>query len=95
MSGFILQIHLSIRIGIVLDSISAMMLVIVTFVSLMVHVFSLGYMKGEERYATYFSFLQLFTFSMLGLVVASNIFQMYIFLGISWRFIVFINKFLL
>jgi NADH-quinone oxidoreductase subunit L len=70
---------LSIRIGIVLDSISAMMLVIVTFVSLMVHVFSLGYMKGEERYATYFSFLQLFTFSMLGLVVASNIFQMYIF----------------
>ena len=70
---------LSIRMGIVIDAISAMMLVVVTFVSLMVHLFSLGYMKGEERYTTYFSFLQLFTFSMLGLVVAINIFQMYIF----------------
>lgn len=70
---------LSIRMGIVIDSISTMMLVVVTFVSLMVHLFSLGYMKGEERYSTYFSFLQLFTFSMLGLVVAINIFQMYIF----------------
>jgi len=44
-----------------------------------VHIFSLGYMKGEERFATYYSFLSLFTFSMLGLVIASNIFQIYIF----------------
>jgi NADH-quinone oxidoreductase subunit L len=65
--------------GIILDPISVMMLVVVTFVSLMVHIFSLGYMKGEERFGTYYSFLSLFTFSMLGLVVASNIFQIYIF----------------
>jgi len=45
----------------------------------MVHVFSLEYMKGEERFATYYAFLSLFTFSMLGLVMSSNIFQMYIF----------------
>jgi NADH-quinone oxidoreductase subunit L len=70
---------LSIDIGILLDPISVMMLVVVTFISLMVHIYSLAYMKGEERFPTYYAFLGLFTFSMLGLVVSSNIFQMYIF----------------
>ncbi|HSK13249.1 MAG TPA: NADH-quinone oxidoreductase subunit L, partial [Phnomibacter sp.] len=70
---------LSIDIGLLLDPISVMMLVVVTVVSLMVHIFSLGYMKGEERYATYFAFLALFTFSMLGLVLSANLFQIYIF----------------
>lgn len=71
--------NVSIDMGAILDPISAMMLVVVTFISLMVHIFSLGYMKGEERFATYYSFLSLFTFSMLGLVLSSNIFQIYIF----------------
>lgn len=71
--------NISIDLGIVLDPISVMMLVVVTVVSLMVHVFSLGYMKGEERFATYYAFLSLFTFSMLGLVISTNIFQIYIF----------------
>jgi NADH-quinone oxidoreductase subunit L len=70
---------ISIDMGISLDPISVMMIVVVTFVSLMVHVYSLGYMKGEERFGTYYAFLGLFTFSMLGLVLSSNIFQMYIF----------------
>ena len=70
---------LSIDMGLLIDPISVMMLVIVTFVSLMVHIYSLGYMKGETRFSTYYAFLGLFTFSMLGLVVSSNIFQMYIF----------------
>lgn len=69
----------SIDMGIILDPISAMMIVVVTFVSLMVHIYSLGYMKGEERYSTYYAYLSLFTFSMLGLVLSSNIFQIYIF----------------
>jgi NADH-quinone oxidoreductase subunit L len=69
----------SIDMGILLDPISAMMLVVVSFISLMVHIYSLGYMKGEERFPTYYAFLGLFTFSMLGLVIASNIFQLYIF----------------
>ena len=76
----------SIDMGIMLDPISVMMLVVVSSVSLMVHIFSLGYMKGEERFATYYSFLGLFTFAMLGLVVSSNLFQMYMFwelVGIS------------
>ncbi len=69
----------SIDMGIILDPISVMMLVVVTFVSLMVHIYSLAYMKGEKRFPTYYAFLGLFTFSMLGLVISSNIFQMYIF----------------
>jgi len=69
----------SIDMGILLDPITCMMLVVVTFVSLMVHIYSLAYMKGEERFATYYSFLGLFTFSMLALVISSNIFQIYIF----------------
>jgi NADH-quinone oxidoreductase subunit L len=70
---------LSIDMGILLDPIAVMMIVVVSFVSLMVHIFSLWYMKGEERYATYFAFLSLFTFSMLGLVLSANIFQIYMF----------------
>ncbi|MES2892094.1 MAG: NADH-quinone oxidoreductase subunit L [Bacteroidota bacterium] len=69
----------SIDMGILLDPISVMMLVVVTFVSLMVHIYSLSYMKGEERFSTYYAFLSLFTFSMLGLVISSNIFQLYFF----------------
>ena len=65
---------MSIDMGILLDPISVMMIVVVTFISLMVHIFSLGYMKGEERYPIYYSYLSLFTFSMLGLVLSSNIF---------------------
>jgi len=70
---------LSIDMGVLLDPISVMMLVVITTVSLMVHIYSLGYMKGDGGFARFFSFLSLFTFSMLGLVVATNIFQMYIF----------------
>ena len=71
--------NLHIDLGILLDPISVMMLVVITTVSLMVHIYSLGYMHGEKGFQRYFAFLSLFTFSMLGLVVATNIFQMYIF----------------
>ena len=71
--------HLSVDMNIILDPISVMMIFVVTLVSLMVHVFSLGYMKGEDRYPTYFAYLGLFTFSMIGLVLAGNIFEIYIF----------------
>lgn len=70
---------ISIDMGVMLDPITCMMLVVITFVSLMVHIYSLAYMKGEQRFATYYSFLGLFTFSMLALVISSNIFQIYIF----------------
>lgn len=70
---------LHIDLGIMLDPISVMMLVVITTVSSMVHLYSLGYMHGEVGFQRYYAFLSLFTFSMLGLVVATNIFQMYIF----------------
>ena len=70
---------LVIRLGFYLDSISAMMLIVITTVSFMVHLYSLGYMHDERGFQRYYAFLSLFSFSMLGLVVATNIFQMYIF----------------
>jgi NADH-quinone oxidoreductase subunit L len=70
---------LHIDIGALLDPISVMMLVVISTVSLMVHIYSLGYMKNEKGFERFFSFLSLFSFSMLGLVLATNIFQMYIF----------------
>lgn len=70
---------MSIDMSAMLDPITAMMLIVVPFISLMVHLYSLAYLKGEKRFATYYAFLGLFTFSMLGLVLSSNIFQMYFF----------------
>ena len=70
---------LHIDLGILLDPISVMMLVVITTVSFMVNIYSLSYMNGEKGFQRYYAFLSLFTFSMLGLVIATNIFQMYIF----------------
>lgn len=70
-----LQIHM----GILIDPISVMMLVVISTVSLMVHIYSLEYMKHEEGFPRYYSFLSLFTFSMIGLVISTNIFQIYVF----------------
>lgn len=77
---------LHIDLGVLLDPISVMMLIVICTVSFMVHIYSLGYMKGEKGFERYFAFLSLFSFSMIGLVLATNIFQMYIFwelVGIS------------
>jgi NADH-quinone oxidoreductase subunit L len=70
---------LVIEMGLLVDPLSMVMIFVVTFISLMVHIFSLSYMKGDERFHVYYAFLGLFTFSMLGLVLSSNIFQIYIF----------------
>ena len=70
---------LVVNIGFLLDPISALMLIVITTISFMVHLYSWGYMEGEKGFQRYYAFLSLFTFSMLGLVVATNIFQMYIF----------------
>ena len=70
---------LTFNIGFRLTPISAMMLIVISTVSLMVHIYSFGYMHGEKGFQRYYAFLSLFTMSMLGLVVATNIFQMYLF----------------
>ena len=71
------QLHIDL--GIQLDPLSLLMLVVVSTVSLMVHIYSFGYMHGERGFQRYYAFLSLFTLSMLGLVVATNLFQMYLF----------------
>jgi len=70
---------LHIDMGVLIDPISIMMLLVVSIVSLMVHIYSRGYMKGDDGYTRFFSYLSLFTFSMYGLVLATNLFQIYIF----------------
>jgi NADH-quinone oxidoreductase subunit L len=70
---------LVVSLGFLLDPISAMMLVVITTISFFVHLYSWGYMEGEKGFQRFYAFLSLFSFSMLGLVVATNIFQMYIF----------------
>ena len=75
---------LVIKLGFLLDPISAMMLVVIPTISFMVHLYSMGYMRDhhgvyEHGFQRFYAFLSLFSFSMLGLVVATNIFQMYIF----------------
>ena len=70
---------LTFNIGFRLTPISVMMLVVITTVSFMVHIYSFGYMHGEKGFQRYYAYLSLFTMSMLGLVVATNIFQMYLF----------------
>ena len=65
--------------GIMLDPITVMMLIVISTVSLMVHIYSFGYMHGERGFQRYYAYLSLFTMSMLGLVMATNIFQMYMF----------------
>ena len=86
---------LVVKLGFLLDPISAMMLVVITTISFMVHLYSWGYMEGEQGFQRYYAFLSLFSFSMLGLVVATNIFQMYIFWELCGRLILPSDRILL
>jgi len=73
-------------VGLLLDPLSAMMVVVVTFISFAVNIYSLSYMRQDRSSTRFFAFLSLFTFSMLGLVVSTNLFQMFFFwelVGIS------------
>ncbi len=63
--------------GIMIDGLTAVMLVVVTLVSLLVHIYSLAYMEGDPRFKRYYAYLSFFTFSMLLLVVSDNLFQMF------------------
>jgi NADH-quinone oxidoreductase subunit L len=71
--------NLDINVGIVLDGLTAIMLLVVTSVSLLVQVYSTAYMKGDGGYTRYFAYMSLFTASMIGLVISSNVVQMFVF----------------
>ncbi len=70
---------LTVTLGIMIDNVSAIMLMAVAIVSSLVHLFSIGYMHGDVRYGRYFAYLSLFTFSMLGIVLTNNFLMMYVF----------------
>ena len=70
---------LKVEIGFLVDRLSVLMLLVVTGVGLMIHIYSYGYMHGDKGFSRFFACLSLFTFSMLGIVFATNFFQMFIF----------------
>jgi NADH-quinone oxidoreductase subunit L len=65
------------EVGFLIDNLSAMMMVVVTFVSLMVHIYTIGYMEEDPGYSRFFSYISLFTFSMLMLVMSNNFMQLF------------------
>lgn len=73
------SVPLKLDIGIMVDNLTAVMLVVVTLISFLVHLFSLAYMKDDVRYSRYYANLGIFTFSMLGIVVTNNYLLMYVF----------------
>ncbi len=68
---------MTISVGFLLDELTSVMLIVVTTISLLVHIYSVGYMKGEDGYYRFFSYLSLFTFSMLMLVLGNNFLQLF------------------
>ena len=75
--------ELKIELGMMIDNVTAIMLVVVCTVSSLVHLFSIGYMHNDIRYGRYYAYLGLFTFSMLGIVLTNNFFIMYV----SWELV--------
>ena len=69
--------HFSASVGFMVDRLTAMMLVVVGFVSLVVHVYTIGYMRDDPGYTRFFSYISLFTFSMFMLVMANNFMQLF------------------
>ncbi len=75
--NWIISGNFKVTIGFLIDQLTAIMLIVVTSVSLLVHIYSVGYMHGDKGYYRFFSYLSLFTFSMLMLVMSNNLLQMY------------------
>ena len=71
--------NMNVEIGFLVDRLSVLMLLVVKGVGLMIHIYSYGYMHGDKAFSRFFASLSLFTFSMLGIVFATNFFQMFIF----------------
>ncbi|MEY2772190.1 MAG: NADH-quinone oxidoreductase subunit, partial [Pseudomonadota bacterium] len=68
---------LKMEVGFLIDGLSAMMMCVVTFVSLMVHIYTIGYMEEDPGYQRFFAYISLFTFSMLMLVMSNNFLQLF------------------
>lgn len=71
--------QMQIDLGVKIDNVAVIMLIVVNLISMLVHIYSIEYMRGDKRYNRYFAYLGIFTFSMLGIVIAHNLLMMYIF----------------
>jgi NADH-quinone oxidoreductase subunit L len=71
--------QLSVKIGVLIDNVTVIMLLVVALVSGLVHLYSVGYMKDDPRYSRYFGYLSLFTFSMNGIILSNNLLSIYMF----------------
>jgi NADH-quinone oxidoreductase subunit L len=71
--------NIELNMGVMVNQLTSIMLFVVTFVSLLVQIYSIGYMHGDEGFSKFFAFISLFTFSMLGIVISNNLMQIYIF----------------
>ena len=69
----------TVDLGLFLDNVTVIMMFAVAIISMLVHIFSIGYMEGDKRYNRYFAYLGIFTFSMSGIVLTHNVLMMYIF----------------
>src|SRR5580658_8605235 len=74
---WLLSDGLNIQVGFLIDRLSALMMSVVTFVSLLVHIYTIGYMADDDGYQRFFSYISLFTFSMLMLVMSNNLMQLF------------------
>jgi len=81
-------------VSLLIDRLSAVMILIVTFISFAVHIYTVGYMADDPGYQRFFSYVSLFTFAMLILVLANNFLLMFFWLGRGWFSFLFINWFL-
>ena len=82
---------LKFEIGFLVDKLTAVMLVVVNFVSLMVHIYTIGYMSGDRGYKRFFCYISLFTFAMHMLVMSNNFLAIVFWLGSCWCCLVFAN----
>ena len=78
-SWVVIEDGVSIHLGLIMDSLTAVMLIVVTLVSLMIQIYSQGYMHGDSGYHRYYAWMSLFTASMIGLVLADNLVFLYVF----------------
>lgn len=77
--SWVLVGSMNVEIGFLIDNLTVVMLVVVTLISTLVHLFSMGYMKDDVRYSRYYAYLGIFSFSMLGIVITDNLLLMYVF----------------
>ena len=85
---------LTFPLGVYIDNVAVIMFLMVSFVAMLIHIYSIGYMHGDPRFPLFFAYLSLFCFSMLGLVASSNLFMIFIFWEAGRHLLILADRFL-